>query len=327
MSEIFFFQMRGGYMSIGSTSAGSTGRVEFDGIAAADRADDSRDLYVYCKDILPLVQGKLEATSMAQNIKTTDENGNPTTISVNAKNVIKCSYGGDNDCSNRAFPPDVRKGEIVRIFNMGDSDQWYWRGSDRTQSLRRTERVRWCANNTLENNTPMTGSNTYYFEMDTRTTKAITISTCKSDGEAFAYKFCISPAEKKVTLTDDQYNQISIDSENTCITLANHDGSFIKLDKKDITIACEGKINIQSKESSVDVKAMTTVSMGSGGKSDDCKTGMVMDDAGNIDIVAKSGNVSITAKSNMTLKFSQSGSLGGGQALKLYSNAIALSQS
>ena len=36
---------------IGSTSVGPTGRVEYDGIVLEDRAEDSREILVYCKDI------------------------------------------------------------------------------------------------------------------------------------------------------------------------------------------------------------------------------------------------------------------------------------
>ena len=310
---------------IGSTSVGPTGRVEYDGIVLEDRAEDSREILVYCKDILPLAQGSIVPTNQQQRVKTIDKDGNPTEILVETNNFIKCVYGGDTDNNNRVFPPDVRMGEHVRIFNMGDSDQWYWKGSDRTQCMRRTERIRWCANNTLSNNTEMDGSNTYYFEIDTRSTKAITLATSNSDGETYMYRFCISPADNTVILCDDNHNLIKLDSANTCITLSNHDGSFIKLDKKDIEIVCEGDIRVQSKNKSINLLAMDSVSMGSGGNTmDSATTGVMMDSAGNVDISAKKGNINIEADKNMTLKFPKSGSLGGGQSLSLTANSISL---
>ena len=51
---------------IGSTSVGPTGRVEYDGIVLEDRAEDSREILVYCKDILPLAQGSIVPTNQQQ---------------------------------------------------------------------------------------------------------------------------------------------------------------------------------------------------------------------------------------------------------------------
>ena len=60
---------------IGSTSVGPTGRVEYDGIVLEDRAEDSREILVYCKDILPLAQGSIVPTNQQQRVKTIDKDG------------------------------------------------------------------------------------------------------------------------------------------------------------------------------------------------------------------------------------------------------------
>ena len=297
---------------IGSTSAGQTNsRREYEGIAVCDKAENSRDLKVYCKDLLFLMQGELQAKNIDSTAKSVDNKGVETTSSAMCKNYIDCTYGGDFSCSNRAYPPDVRKGEIVKIFQYGDSDQWYWLGSDRSQSLRKTERARWQVNDTLENDCNLTDENTYYFEMDTRKHKHILFSTSKSDGEEHQYKFKISPETSQVILSDEKQNMFVIDTNKQCITMANEKGSLIQLDGEDINIICKGKITIRSTNDEITMAAESDITQMTNS---------------NVNINAKS-NISENADGDMTLKFKGTGKHGGGSSLTLGAGNISFAKS
>lgn len=254
-------------MSTESVAAGSTSQREYHGYAAADKANDSRILYVYCEELLPFVSGKLTAVVVNSNISTS--NGKDKyTGKVGTTNVIKCTYRDDSG-ANKAFPPFVRKGEQVRIFNIGDTDQWYWAPTGRNDNARRTDCIRYFVGDTLENNPDLTDDNTYYLELNTRTDQKVEISTANTNGEKFRYKFLISPKTSSVTLCDDSGNIISIDSDKPKITLANNENSIIQMDGVNITVACNGDMKFKAD--------------------------------GNMEFVAGK-NITSTAGSNMTLK-------------------------
>ena len=297
---------------IGSVDAGqANSKREYEGIAICDKEESSRDLKVYCKDLLFLMQGELSAKNIDSTVKSNDTDKSVKTVNVTGKNYIECTYGGDFTNNNRAYPPDVRKGETVKIFQYGDSDQWYWMGCDRSQSLRKTERVRWHVNDTLENDCNMSDDNTYYFEMDTRQHKHILFSTSQSDGEAHQYRFKISPEESQVVITDEKMNMFILDTNKTRITMANEKGSLIQLDGENIKIMCNGQILIQSKNSSITMSAGEDITEKANG---------------NMTLQAKS-DVKADAGANMTLRFKGVGKHGGGSNLTLGASSIAFTKS
>ena len=50
-------------------AAGSTSMHEFHGYAAADKANDSRELYVYCEELLPFLNGEVKAINAKSGYK------------------------------------------------------------------------------------------------------------------------------------------------------------------------------------------------------------------------------------------------------------------
>ena len=231
-------------MNTDSIGAGSTSQREYHGYAAADKDNGSRVLYVYCEELLPFVSGEIRATTVASNISTTDGK-NKFTGSATTKNFIKCTYRDDSG-TNNAFPPDIRRGEQVRIFNIGDTDQWYWAPTGRNDSARRTEHKRIAISDTLQNNPDLDDNNTYYFEMNTRTDQKIEFSTANSNGEKFRYKFIISPKNSTITLCDDGGNLLLIESAVPRISLINSSNSMIQMDGVNITVACNGDMKFKA---------------------------------------------------------------------------------
>lgn len=297
---------------VGSVDAGpANSKREYEGIAICDKSESSRNLKVYCKDLLFLMQGELSAKNIENTVKSNGTDKSVKTSNITGKNYIDCVYGGDFTNSNRAYPPDVRKGETVKIFQYGDSDQWYWMGCDRSQSLRKTERVRWHVNDTLENDCNLTDDNTYYFEMDTRQHKHILFSTSQSDGEEHQYRFKISPEDSQIIISDEKMNMFVLDTNQTRITMANEKGSLIQLDGENIKIMCTGQILIQSKNSSITMSAEADITEQANG---------------NMSLQAK-GNVDVKSNANMTLQFKGTGKHGGGNSLTLGASSISFAKS
>lgn len=260
--------------------AGSTSMREYHGIAATDKENNSRELYVYCEELLPFMNGKIQATNADSGYKISDGKTKSSGI-VTTTNAIKCVYRDESN-SYSAYPPYVRRGEQVKIYNVGDTDQWYWSSAGRNDGARRTDKWRQQISDTLENNADLNDENSYHIDMDTRENQCIEISTCMANGEKYSYTFLIDAKNSKVMLSDNIANSLLIESEIPKITLKNSDNSMIELNGKNITIACEGNLNF------------TSQGTGAAGN-------MVMNTNGNIEI-KNTGDIKLKSDGHMEVK-------------------------
>lgn len=225
-----------------STAVGKLEATEYIGYAAADKEEDSQILKVYVPGFLPFVSGELKAMEVNNQVST--KGTTPYQGKVKTTNIIEAKYRGET--SNRAFPPDIRKGEEVIVFNYADDNTWYWRSSARNDNARRTETYRVEVSGTLENTGKVDDDNTYFFELDTRRTHSIRISTSNKDGEQFRYTFKIDADNNSVFLGDDGGNQFYIKSDQPRVCMKNTSNSMVDLNDKNIVIMAENDISIVS---------------------------------------------------------------------------------
>ena len=230
-----------------STTVGNTKMQEFIGYAAADKAQDSRELLVYPAELLPFLSGEISAKEVENQIRTKGTNEYSGTVKTST--IIKCLYR--DETSNRAFPPDIRKGEEVVIYNYGDDNTYYWKSSGRNDNARRTETYRVAISGTLKNVAENNDDSTYFFEMDTRRSHRIRISTSNQDGEQFRYTFCINADKNEVFLGDNNGNQFYIKSDQPRVCMKNTDGSLVDLNMTNIVIAAKKDISITSTEGNI----------------------------------------------------------------------------
>lgn len=225
------------------------GRQEFQGKAFADKEQNSRTLLVMVPALMPMLQGKMQASEVTTDIKV-----GSTTGSVKTKNFIKAIWSEEGAPGMSC--PDVRKDENVIVWNEGDNiDKWYWRSENRDNAKRKTETVRLSANATLDNDAELNDSNTYVFEMDSRRGHHIVLRTSQADGEAYLYTLNMDADKNQVSLSDNEDNTFFIDSKNTIVGLRNHDESSIIMNKKSISIACEENITLQTKQGQITLNA------------------------------------------------------------------------
>lgn len=198
------------------------------GIVLQDKAAGSRELLIYPQDTLLPMDGELNP--VANKIKLT--NGD-SVGEVTETNAIRALYWG-NELSDT--PPDVVKGEEVELILDEDTGQIYWKSSGRTSKLRSRERKELRSSNQEGYQKNLDDSNSYLIRIDTLTTKEIRIQTSMSDGEEFAYTILISPSEKKITICDNENNQIGIESDKTRVYLRNKDNTIINAEKKSLLL-------------------------------------------------------------------------------------------
>ena len=230
-----------------STTVGNTKMQEFIGYAAADKAQNSRELLVYPAELLPFLSGEISAKEVENQIRTKGSSEYSGTVKTST--IIKCLYR--DETSNRAFPPDIRKGEEVIVYNFGDGNTYYWKSSARNDNARRTETYRVAISGTLKNVAENNDDSTYFFEMDTRRSHRIRISTSNQDGEQFRYTFCINADKNEVFLGDDKGNQFFIKSDQPRVCMKNVDGSLVDLNVTNIVIAAKNDISITSTEGNI----------------------------------------------------------------------------
>ncbi len=247
----------------------------YNGYAAADKENSSRELYVYCPELLPFLKGKIWATDVSNEIKTVSSKS-PYSGTIKTTNCLKCIYRGDE--TNKTFPPSVRAGEQVIVYNNGDSDTWYWRSTGRNDELRRTETVRFGCNATLDNISTQNDDNQYFIEMDSRDKQQVRISTSSANKEKFRYTINIDAKSGKICIGDSAENSISIESGVPRVCLKNKDNSMVDMQGKKIVIAADSDITIESKNGKVGISSKDKMIQ---------KTDSTLD---------------VTAKDNMTIK-------------------------
>lgn len=165
--------------------------------------------------------------------------------------------------SNRKTPPDMRRGEKVRIWQMANQDAYYWTDLGLDGHLRRLETVIIAINaNPALTQDEFDPENMYFMEISSHQ-KTITLSTSQKNGEFCTYDFQFDLANGKVVLEDNKGNHALFDSQNINIQLKNQLGTFFELNKQDINGYAPRNIKLEA-VNNVDVKAKKITLNGGG---------------------------------------------------------------
>lgn len=232
------------------------------GRAAENRKLSSHELEIYPIEHMGYIDGDVNSEKTENEAKGVDAEGREYSVKVTTSNSIKATWLKWG--SNRLTPPDVRRGERLFIWRYADTDKFYWTSSGLDDHLRRLETVTYVFSNTTDEATKvLTPDNSYFVEVSTHS-KLITLGTCKSDGEPYAYSFQFNTKEGTVTLADDVGNYIELSSKDSKITLENIDKTLLSLDKKVLNIFAVDAVNIETKALSMktettDIKGKTNV--------------------------------------------------------------------
>ena len=185
-------------------------------------------LEVVCPEFTPLITGVPTTDVSMQHVELMNlATGAKYTKKVGTTNVIVAEYWGS--IINQDVP-DVVQGEQVMLLNQAGMDTFYWYPIGRDLYKRINEHIRFsCANKAGDPTAPLTDSNTYYAEIDTKYHKRVIISTSNSDGERYRYTFLIDSIANTVTLKDNIGNELLIESDTPRVRLKNSNASFLDL--------------------------------------------------------------------------------------------------
>lgn len=191
---------------------------------------------------LSMTNGEIRSNPEQLEASGTDASGKAYNSAVVVDQVIEATWVPF--LSNRLTPPDVRRGERVRLWRSGDADKYYWSTMGLDDHLRKLETVIFAFSATTdESQTELDLNNCYYFEVSTHN-KSITVQTSASNGEPFRYTAQINAAEGAFLIEDDIGNSIELDSTENRICMENADASKVELKAGKIAIVANEEVSL-----------------------------------------------------------------------------------
>lgn len=251
----------------------NTKRKEYDGHAMRALDDNSITLDIFCSELFPGgTAGAFSPQTTTSPITTTNDAGIANARTVTTSNHITAEW---RSLGTHLYPPKVVKGEQVTLYQVGDTDKWYWDTKGRDSELRTTDRQRAYVSATPNANELKTDENTYFSEMDSVNKRVTLIKTSKVNGEVVKIFAGADTAAGVFVITDDKgvtsetdlaslqnanpSNSFVLDFANNVFQLTTNDKSFIQMNKKDIIISAERDLFLRAKRQIVADSPIITI--------------------------------------------------------------------
>lgn len=171
-------------------------------------------------------------TNPQKNVVEFDTGEGKAHIETVTDNSIKATWLPRN--TNRITAPDVRRGDPVIIWKLGNK-QYFWEELSEGYN-KRLETVIWAfSSNPDAALDRLTLKNAYFISFSTHE-KAIKLVTTKHNGEPYAYNVELNTQEGFHEVKDDVGNRGYLDSADTELGLVNANGSYVKVAKNDVAV-------------------------------------------------------------------------------------------
>lgn len=203
------------------------------GYVAENKELGSKVVQVLLIEALDFVDGEIKTNPVEVETQGVSATGKVYQVSVTTDNTVSATWLPLGD-GNRASAPDVRRGEKLTIWRVGETDKYYWTCNGDDARLRKLETVIYTFSDTQDE--AKDGDDpryAYYFEVSTHK-GLITLHTCRENGEPFEYTIQLNTKEGVFVISDDIGNYVQLDSSERNIRFENTDGSWFELDKKNI---------------------------------------------------------------------------------------------
>lgn len=240
-------------MSGGERLTHSSPYSVYQGVAAADIELDSMLLYVICPELMPhtttsdLAPGKTTGT-----ITTTGRSGAPINTKITTANHLEATWDG---ADFMRYPPMIRKGEPVEVFQRLDQDKLSWRSSPYGRMSRKTDRLCFEVSATGENmDAAKTDSGSYSVELNS-INQTLSVRTSTANGEATGFRLGVDMKKGTWFATDNQdenvadtANRVFMDtgavSKTPTYQINLNSGIAVRMVKKDMHVTIPGKLFI-----------------------------------------------------------------------------------
>ena len=226
------------------------------GLVANNKEIDAKVINVIPIEQTPYLDGEL--VSMPFETEQSGSEGGDAEFNVKVTSDVAVTATWLAINSNRATPPDVRRGMRVLLWKFADQNDFFWTYAGLDDDKFKLETVIYRISATSDEDADsLAPENCYSLEMCSRTGK-ITLQTSKANEEFCLYAFQFNMKDGKVVLTDDLGNSFMLDSANTVLELENADGTRLALDKEIIEAFANDALNVKTGKSvNVKTKAVT----------------------------------------------------------------------
>lgn len=234
----------------------------------------SKEIEIVPIEWIPMRDGELTSNATTTTFETVDGDENVVKGSTVSANTIKATWMPSG--SNRLTAPNVRRGERVEILQAADDDKYYWRTMGLDDNLRKLETIIFGISadpkeQSAGSPTVLSPENMYWFEFSSHS-KMLAFRSCQANGEPYLYEAYFDFGVGEFMVKDDIGNFINMISKLKLLHLENADGTFVKLDKKDIKakapqdIMAEAARNVSIKAGqNMDLKAGVKATIDGGG--------------------------------------------------------------
>lgn len=212
-------------------------------------------LEVALSESYPLQHGEVSSTPQKHPTQHTDSTGKLSKQEVLAGSSVRAKWLKIGD-SNRITPPNIRRGERLMVYRLGDTDKYFWDTIDVDNHLRKLETVIWVFSATQKEEDGIDLDNYYYIVLSTHD-KKIRLQTSAANNEPYRYSIQIDTDGSTVDISDDNGNKIHLSSKEHVIALENTDKSSVIIDKTEIFLNANDKITMNT--SVVEINASTKV--------------------------------------------------------------------
>lgn len=212
------------------------------GQVSKPKTRESRFVNVVAVEIASGTDGEVTHAPEEEILKGFDKDGEEYQVKMTSSRDMECEWLPME--GNRATPPDLERGELVMIYRLGDTSQYYWTCMGLRQHLRTLESVV-----TMYGATPdLSGCGLdftkCYYQQWSPLDGHITFGTSMANKEKFKYTFQINTKESFMAMTDDVGNYMEINSAEARCMFKNANNSIIRMEKQIIDLIADLGINL-----------------------------------------------------------------------------------
>lgn len=229
-------------------------KVHSIGIVAANKALGSWEIEVAPIEDLPHLDGELTSDATVYSANATDAKGGSYQEQMVTGNTLPATWLPVGQ-PNRMTPPDVRRGEQVILYRMGDAQQLYWNTLRNDMRFRKLETVVFGISGTAEEG-GMDQNKMYFLEFSSHKGK-VHLHMSKENDEFVTWDLIFDGANGVMTLKDDLGNFFTINSKDTIIRMENAEGSYMEMNKKEIFQFAADKITQKTRDMLIECETYT----------------------------------------------------------------------
>ncbi len=194
-------------------------------------------------EVIPLDQQPYQAGSSVADVEETtatgkDARGNTYSSTMKTSKALKATWLGHGD--NRTTAPDVRRDEVVELYEYHDTQKIFWQAVSGDHGKRRKEKVTYRFSMTDdEGTTELDDENSISLDHDGE--NGMTTMRVPSVGGKAPVTFQMNSKEGTACMLVGEGSFVQIEKEGDTITVQNEAGSFVMLEGDNLTTNCAGK--------------------------------------------------------------------------------------